>query len=208
MFEYISAHPMSGVALLALIALTVFVCIKAYQSGKKRSAERDRIIAELEREKAIRNKYRNVDDNTFSTDVDDYDFVIGMCAHVQLKIEKIPDMNKAFLDLDEVKRYTYALGYVFEDSKKKLSEFFRSNGEPLLSNAKNAVNDVIKGEFAEIFNSEFDMFDENNEEVSVIESDIEAADTRFEKLMEGSKAQIYAEVAEYIRNNKSVFLEE
>lgn len=207
MLEYITAHPLSGVALLGLVALTIFVCIKAYQSGKKRNEERERIIAELEREKAIRNKYRNPDENSFSEDVDDYDFIIGMCANVQMKIEKEADMNSVFNELPEAKKFAYCFGYLFDDSKNKLSEFFRSNGEPLLSAAKEAVNSVIKGEFAEIFNSEFDMFDENNEDVSVIESDVEFADNRFSKLMEGSSAEIYSSVAGYIRNNKNIFLD-
>ena len=64
--EYIAQHPWVGVVLVLLIALTVFVWCKAIISGRKRNEERERIIADLEREKALRNEFRNVDEATFS----------------------------------------------------------------------------------------------------------------------------------------------
>ena len=138
-FEYIAQHPWVGVVLVLLIALTVFVWCKAIISGRKRNEERERIIADLEREKALRNEFRNVDEATFSEGKDNYRLVIGMCAHVQMKLEKADNMNEAFGELSELKKNVYSLGYVFEDSKKKLSEYFRSNGEPLTSQAQTAV---------------------------------------------------------------------
>ena len=53
MFQYIAQHPWIGAVLVLLIALTVFVWYKAIVSGKKRNEERERIIADLEREKGI-----------------------------------------------------------------------------------------------------------------------------------------------------------
>ena len=146
MFEYISQHPLAGVAIAALLMLTVFVWIMAIKSGRKRNEEREKIIAQLEKEKAIRNEFRNIDDTTFAEGKDDFRLVVGMCANVQMSIEKIEDMTGAFNNLSEVKRNVYCLGYVFEDSGKGLSNFFRSNGEPLLSAAKNAADTIIGGE--------------------------------------------------------------
>lgn len=207
-FEYIAQHPWVGVVLVLLIALTVFVWCKAIISGRKRNEERERIIADLEREKALRNEFRNVDETTFFEGKDNRRLVIGMCAHVQMKLEKADNMNEAFGELSEVKKNVYSLGYVFEDSKKKLSEFFRSNGEPLLSASKAAVNDVIGGTFAELFNKEFIMLDENDETTSVDNGLLEKYDEDFETLMNKSADEIYKSAADYIRRNKAEFLSE
>ena len=48
MLEYISQHWYAGVALALLALLTVFMFIMAVVSGRKRNAERERIIAEIE----------------------------------------------------------------------------------------------------------------------------------------------------------------
>ena len=206
MFQYIAQHPWVGAALILLIALTVFVWCKAITSGKKRNEEREKIIADLEREKALRNEFRNPDESTFSEDKDDYRLIVGMCANVQMRLEKESNMNEAFSELSEVKKNTYCLGYVFEDSKNKLSEYFRSNGEPLLSASKNAVNEVIGGDFGEIFNKEFVMLDENDETTSVDNDLLSKYDDQFSNLISEKGTEIYKKTAEYIRSNKDEFL--
>lgn len=206
MFQYIAQHPWVGAALVLLIALTVFVWCKAITSGKKRNEEREKIIADLEREKALRNEFRNPDESTFSEDKDDYQLIVGMCANVQMKLEKSTNMNDAFRELSEVKKNVYCLGYVFEDSKNKLSEYFRSNGEPLLSASKNAVNEVIGGDFGEIFNKEFVMLDENDETTSVDNDLLSTYDDQFGNLILEQGAEIYKKAADYIRSNKDEFL--
>lgn len=207
MFQYIAQHPWVGVALVLLIALTVFVWYKAIVSGKKRNEERERIIADLEKEKALRNEFRNPDEETFLPEKDDYRLIVGMCANIQMKLEKAANMNETFLELSDVKKNVYCLGYVFEDSKNKLSEFFRSNGEPLLSSSKAAVNEAIGGKFAEIFNKEFTMLDDNDETTSVDNGLLEKYDAELEDLMNDKKNEIYKSAADYIRLNKADFLE-
>lgn len=206
MFEYILQHPLAGVAIAALLILTVFVWIMAIKSGRKRNEEREKIIAQLEKEKAIRNEFRNIDETTFAEGKDDFRLVVGMCANVQMSIEKIEDMTGAFNELSEVKRNVYALGYVFDDGEKSLSNFFRSNGEPLLSAAKKAVDTIIGGRYSEIFSKAFDMFDENNEDVSVDEEQVKAFDADFAALLETDGKDIFRKAANYIRANKFEFI--
>ncbi|MBP3446852.1 MAG: hypothetical protein J6K64_06215 [Clostridia bacterium] len=206
MFEYISQHPMAGVALALLAVLTVFVCLKAMLASRKRSEERERIIADIEKEKALRKEFKHVDETTFAQGKDNYRLITGMCAHVQQNIEKKEDMTAAFYELSEVEKYVYALGYVFEDSKKGLSDFFRSNGEPLLSTADKAVSEIVGGRFSEIFSSEFVMLDENDETTSVDNDALAKMDEEFRTVLDGKGEEIYSAVAEYIRSNKDVFL--
>lgn len=206
MFEYISQHPIAGVALALLAVLTVFVCLKAMIASRKRSEERERIIADIEKEKALRKEFKHVDETTFAQGKDNYRLITGMCAHVQQNIEKKEDMTAAFYELSEVEKYVYALGYVFEDSKKGLSDFFRSNGEPLLSTADKAVSEIVGGRFSEIFSSEFVMLDENDETTSVDNDALAKMDEEFRAVLDGKGEEIYSAVAEYIRSNKDVFL--
>lgn len=206
MFEYISQHPMAGVALALLAVLTVFVCLKAMLASRKRSEERERIIADIEKEKALRKEFKHVDETTFAQGKDNYRLITGMCAHVQQNIEKKEDMTAAFYELSEVEKYVYALGYVFEDSQKGLSDFFRSNGEPLLSTADKAVSEIVGGRFSEIFSSEFVMLDENDETTSVDNDALAKMDEEFRTVLDGKGEEIYSAVAEYIRSNKDVFL--
>lgn len=206
-FEYISQHWYAGAALILLVVLTVFVWIRAMISGRKRSEERERIIAEIEKEKVLRKEFKDIDESTFSEGVDDYRLVTGLCAHVQQKIENEEDMNAAFSLLSEAEKYAYTLGYVFEDSKNGLSEFFRANGEPLLSVSAEAVDKVIGGEFAEIFRKEFIMLDENDETTSVDNNALKFLDERFKKLLEESGQAVYGKAASYIRENKKYFLD-
>lgn len=205
-FEYISQHWYVGVALVLLVVLTVFVWFKAAIAGRKRAEERARIIAEIEKEKALRKEFRTVDKYTFSDDKDDYRLIVGMCAHIQQNLENEEDMNLAFETLSEVEQNIYALGYVFEDSKKGLSEFFRANGEPLLSVSDRAVKNVIDGESYQLFHSEFMMLDENDETTSVDNSKLEDYDEKFKKLLDENSRELYGSVASYIRKNKDIFI--
>ncbi len=206
MIEYISQYPIAGVALVLLAVLTIFVFFMALTSGKKRSAERERIIADIEREKALRKEFKNVDEAMFSELEDNYRLVVGMCAHIQQSIETAEDMVKAFNNLSEVKQFVYALGYVFEDSKNSLSDFFRANGEPLLSTANKAVSHVIGGRFAEVFSQAYSMFDENDETVSVDDKRIDSFDNEFKSIIAEKGDEIYSFAADYIRQNKNEFI--
>ena len=129
-----------------------------------------------------------------------------MCANIQMKLEKASNMTEAFMELSDVKKNVYCLGYVFEDSKNKLSEFFRSNGEPLLSASRAAVNEAIGGEFSEIFNKEFIMLDDNDETTSVDDELLAKYDAEFKSLMDAKKNEICKSAADYIRENKEEFL--
>lgn len=206
--NYILQHWYLIPVFVILIALTVFVWVKAIVSGQKRKEEREKIIAQLEKEKALRNQFRVIDENMFSDPgIDDERLVFGIAANIQMSIEKLDNMNDEFLNLDEVKQNVYALNYVFEDSKYTvLSDFFRANGEPLTSVAQRAVKDVIGGEFERIFSAQFAMLDDNNEDVSFDKNEVKALDAEFCDFMKTEKATVLKTVSDYIRSNFQQFI--
>ena len=65
---------------------------------------------------------------------------------------------------------------------------------------------MIGGSFAEIFNKEFIMLDENDETTSVDNGLLEKYDAEFEALMNEKADEIYKSAADYIRRNKAGFL--
>ncbi len=206
--SYLTGHWYLIPVFIVLIALTVFMWVKAITSGQKRKEERERIIAQLEKEKALRNQFRVLSEDILTdSSVDDERLIFGFAANVQMSIEKLDNMNEEFMSLNEVKQNVYALSYVFEDSKYIcLSDFFRANGEPLTSVAQRAVADVVGGELSEIFTSQFSMLDENNEEVSFDEKQVALLDTRYCEFMKSEKANVLRTVADYIRNNYNSFI--
>lgn len=206
--NYLVSNWYASAGLLLLIAVTVVVWIKACSSGKKRSAERERIIAELEEEKALRKQFKVIDENTFSdSTIDDERLLFGTAMNVQMSIEKKDDLITEFDGLCEEKKMIYALNFVFEDSKyEKLSLFFRSNGEPLLSQAKRSVEKIIGGELSKIFNQMFMMMSEDVEDVSFDKAKVEELDEAFKALMQRDKERALRSAADYIRENKACFI--
>lgn len=201
LFNYIALHPIAGVAIVLLLILTVFVWIKAVQSGKARNLERERIIAKIEEEKKLRSDYKIITEEVLSKETDNYRLIQGVCANIQMNIEKADDINTAFDQLHFVKKNIYSLGYFFEDSKNKLSDFFKINGEPLLSSAKHAVNLLFPENLKEIFNSDYCMYDENNEDVSLNKSLIRENDRKYSEYFSNNKNQIFEKIATYIKIN-------
>lgn len=204
---YLTTHWYLIPVFIILIGLTVFMWIKAIVSGQKRKEEREKIIAQLENEKALRNQFRNIDKSLFTDEtIDEERLVFGFAANVQMSIEKLDNMNEAFLKLNDAKQNVYALSYVFEDSKYiTLSDFFRANGEPLTSIAQRAVIDVIGGEFAEIFSQQFAMLDDNNEDISFDSEKVNELDARFCDFMKENKCPVIRTVVDYIKANFEQF---
>ena len=202
MFKYMMSNPTELVKYIVLIVLFIVVLI-IYRKTKTGDG---RVFGNTKAENMLKREYSVINEETFSPDKDNYRLIVGMCMRIQTSLEKEKSPNDAFLAMDEVKRNVMTLGYLFEDSQVALSNFFRSNGEPLLSAADKAVKDVIGGEIAEIVTSAFNMFDENNEDVSVDENEVKRLDEKYRKIMDSDKQKIYTEAANYIRYNKNLFM--
>ncbi len=205
-FAYISTHWYVGLILFVLLIAAVLMWIKAVSSSQKNRAEREAVIAKLEKEKALRNEFRVLSESSF--DIDDKEkLLFGIGANIQLFLEKQENMNKAFDEMPEAKKFIYALNYVFEDSQDgQLSKFFKANGQPLTGEAEKAVKEIIGGKFSEVFSSLYNMTDDDIEDVSYDETKIAEYDKSFAEIMSGEKSEIFEKIAQYIKSNKAVFL--
>ncbi|MBR6702661.1 MAG: hypothetical protein IKI78_05920, partial [Clostridia bacterium] len=84
-----------------------------------------------------------------------------------------------------------------------LSDFFRANGRPLTDYALKAA-EFIGEEFAGTVKFEYDAFDSDNEEVSCIPAEIEAADKKAAPFI--SDGTVSKLMGEYIKANPSEFI--
>ena len=94
-------------------------------------------------------------------------------------------MEQAFTALNQEQREIYALCYVAEDGRERLSDFFAANGSPLTDTALEAVKKLLPAA-AEPFGKEFLAFDGNDETTSFVQSDIEQWDLDFAAVIAAS----------------------
>lgn len=202
MLERLMNNPIELIKYAVLIVLAVIVYIW-YRSIP---TDKGSIFRNPKAEKRLKKDFETITEAHFDPERDDYMLVVGMCLNIQTSLENEKNPDEAFKLLPSAKQYALSLGYLFEDSRKKLSDFFHYNNEPLLSSAEKAAKEVIGGEFAELYSKEYVMFDDSKEEFSLSEEEVNSIDSKFSALMKEQGKEIYKKAAEYIRENKSIFL--
>ena len=159
--------------LIVLCVITVFVLSKASAAAKKHNNERDALLREYDRKKALKDEFSFLTREKAESS-DPETLFEGVSAVLQAKTEKAEDPEKVFGKFTETQKYIYTLYYFLEDTESgSLSFFFKNNGEPLTSLASKALCAVGENELSLIVEKEFSMYDENNEEVSVDKDEIE-----------------------------------
>jgi len=204
--QSIKEFPVLYMIALGLLILCVFLWVIAMRASRKRRGEKEALIAALEHEKALRAQFKTVTQQLL-IDTPPERLVEGVCCSIQMALEAQPDMQGAYDALPEPRRLVYALGYVIQDGRGALSEFFRRNGQPLTGTALEAVQRLVGGEYAVIFQGEYDAFDEANETASLVKGDITAADARFHEIAREQGEDRYMEAKEYILANSDRFID-
>lgn len=185
--------------LIVLCVITVFVLSKASAAAKKHNDERDALLKEYDRKKALKDEF-SILTREKAESSDPETLLEGVSAVLQAKTEKAEGPEKVFGKFTETQKYIYTLYYFLEDTESdSLSFFFRNNGEPLTSLASKALCAVGENELSLIVEKEFSMYDENNEEVSVDKDEIENLDGEFKAKLQ--KQQVLNSIKTYIIKN-------
>jgi len=200
-------YPMLYIAIVVVAILCLFLWVIAMRASRRRRGERDALIAALEREKELRAQFKTVTQQLL-IDTPPERLVEGLCCGIQARLEKEPEMQAAYDALTQPRRLVYALGYVIQDGREALSEFFRRNGQPLTRAALEAAWCMVGGEYAEIFQRDYDAFDESNEQVSLVKEGIARDDARFAALAREQSEGLYAQAKEFILANSGEFTSE
>lgn len=179
---YMLENPYWLVILAVLIIVTIFVCIKAGAASSKRYKANEAVMKKLKEENLLRNEFAVLTPSLIET-AESAKLFKGIALNLQKKISDASDMNSEFEKLTQEQKEIYALSFVVEDGCEKLSEFFKANGQPLTSIALSAFNRLFDGRACEIFKSEYDAYDSDNETASLIPAEIEKNNSEFAQLM-------------------------
>jgi len=201
--QFLIERPYWFVIFGVLILITLFVCVKAGQASSKRYKANEAIMKKLKEENILRNEFSVLTDTLIDSS-ESAKLFKGIALNLQRKISDAADMRAEFETFPQEKKEIYSLSFVAEDGAEKLSGFFRANGQPVTGNALSIFKKLFDGKAAQIFEKEYNAFDEDNEEASVIPEEIEKLDSEFSKLV--STDDIYAKAGNYIKENKDMFI--
>lgn len=191
MIQYFLERPYLILLLVALVILTFFVCVKAGQASSRRSKEVEKVMKKLKEENELRNEFATLTESLVKKSEPERLFK-GVALNLQKRVSDAADMVDEFDKLTQEQREIYALSFVVEDGGERLSDFFRANGQPLTGASLDAMKRLFDGRAVEIFESEYNSFDPENEGVSVIPSEVEVLDGEFKKLLSGDDISVSA----------------
>lgn len=192
--------------LWALLAVLIIVAIFAWSKALKASRERrERLRKEAEiwrRDYELRQNYKTLTYEIIEN-ADKNELLHGVAMNIQVALENEQNMDEAFKNLPKEKQFVYTLEYFDEDSKKSLSEFFKNNGEPLLSLASPALSSLGLTDISKLVSELYPMYDENSD-VSIDREKIKICDEKFSAIY--NSEELLFKAADYIKQNKEIFL--
>lgn len=203
MIQYFIERPYLIAIMVAVILLTLFVCVKAGQASAKRSKANEALMKKFKEENELRSEFSVLTEKAVKS-ADSVRLFKGVALNLQKKISDAADMTAEFNALNEAQRDIYALSFVVEDGENSLSDFFRANGQPLTGASLNAVKKLFDGKASEVFEKEYNAFDSENEDTSMIPEEISVLDKEFAENI--SADEISRNAGEYIKENLDKFI--
>ncbi|MCL2513731.1 MAG: hypothetical protein FWF08_07505 [Oscillospiraceae bacterium] len=164
--------------LILSVIVLIFISGKARKAVKKRFGSSQKRMEELKFEAELMDKYSTITPELIKN-AEPGELLMGAALNIQKELEKNADINTAFSSLPSEKQHIYALYYFLEDSKDKLSSFFKNNGKPLTAAVLDAFKTYGNDDIYNIVKTEYGMFDEENEEMSIDYEVINKADKGF-----------------------------
>lgn len=188
--------------LVVAIGLAIFAWTKALKSSRERRERLKREGAIWKRDYDLRQNFSVLTEEKLK-ETADTELLHGVAMNIQVFLENATNMNEAFENLPEEKKYIYTLEYFDEDAKNSLSSFFKNNGAPLVPMLPNALKAVGAHKYSDIVAPLVNMYDPDSE-ASVDYPTIEKADELFKEKYNSD--EFLRLCAGYIKNNKEIFL--
>lgn len=202
MLEYFIENWYLAVILILVIALTVYVIIKAWQAASKTSKEREAALKKAEYEEKVVKEFRDLTVELAESS-DAKRLFDGTALNIQRVLEKETYPDSKFNELNSEQKIIYAMYYYLDDTKKGLSEFYKCNGKPLTPWALEGIKEFLPENAKAIAVKEYDAFDPDNEEVSCTADVLSKLDAEYEKAMQN--VEIYEELKAFIIANIKEF---
>lgn len=191
--------------LLALaVVLLIFMCRKASKTSKEHYRRQEELKQQLIHQAELKRDFEELTKEKIENTPDEK-LLEGAAASIQFHLERHIDMEERFGELPLSCKYVYTLQYLIEDTKDGLYEFFKKNGEPLTGLVSQAADEVFQNKkLTEIIKQEYNMSDDNNEEVSVDADEISRLDKEFAEIIKVTDVSGLS--AKYIREHLEDFL--
>ncbi len=198
MKEWLSQHGyllfvLAGVCIGA--AVIFFFAVRAYS---KHNALYKAQEAEMKRLLALKEKYMNFTEDTLSI-ADEGEILEGVALSYQLRLQKDENPENAFSLMNEEKQNLYVLDVFCADADVKV--FFSENGKIVKNRILPALTMIGMEDFSFRLKEIYDMYDEENEDISYSENKIEEINSFISA--DNILTKIKAEGAKYIKNNFS-----
>ena len=184
--------------LAALIIVTAVVIFFAARAASSHNAQTKKLLEELEHLKQLKDKYKVLTPELVNFS-DPSELLEGVNAVMQAKLEKSDSPEQTFAEFNEVQKNLYTLYYFLEDSTQGLSFFFKNNGTELRQQILPALEAVKEDDFSPFVKRAYDMFDENNEEVSLGQTELKLIDSQFLSIFNTDK--LLTDIKSYISDN-------
>lgn len=185
--------------LVLLIIGVVFLWKKAIERSRKMREAHKKEMEFIENAQRLRGEDNRMSAEKIRTSGDEGLFQ-GVAANIQVSLQKTGTPDASFSEYPEAARNVYALWFLMDDAGKgKLSDFFRQSTQPLTGQLVQAVQAIGAEKAYQIIKQEFNMFDEDNEGVSLDYKAVMECDEKFSHLLEKHPLELL--ILGYIREH-------
>lgn len=188
--------------LAGLVIITAIVIVFAGRSVSAHNEQTKEIMARLERLKEMKDKYKDLTPEKVEN-ADAEELFEGVNAVLQAKIEKADDGDKAFSEFNDEQKIIYTLNCFIPEVSDGLSMFFNEYTSEITDIIVPALTRVGADDLLPLVKSEYEMYDDRNEEVSFDRDTKEKNDSDFADIY--SKEKLLKEIKEFIKNNIDKF---
>lgn len=204
MLEALTEYWYFTLFLIILIIVTPIFLVKASKASRRHSDEVNKFLKKAEHEKALREAYGDLTEEKIA-EAKSEELFEGVALCLEADFQKNEDTDAEYKKLTEEQRHIYALYYLLCDARETaLSSFFKNSTPPLTTQALAGAEAAFGGRAYEIVRAEFNMFDESNEAVSIVESEKEILDREFAEICESES--LWELAGRYIKENYQQFI--
>lgn len=187
-----------------LVVVTAVVIVFASKAVSSHNEETKRILAELDRLKALKDKYKDLTPEKVEA-AESKELLDGVNAVLQARIEKAEDdkVDAEFASFNNAQKNVYVLSLFIEDACENLSSYFDDFNIEFAKILLSALEAVGAKDILALAEKEFEMFDDNNEKVSLDKGLINKTDEEFAEIY--SENRLLEQIKTYIKNNIDKF---
>ena len=191
-------------AFAVLVIVTAVVIVFAGKAVSSHNEETKRILAELDRLKALKDKYKDLTPEKVES-AESKELLDGVNAVLQAKIEKAEDdkVDAEFASFNSAQKNVYALSLFIAEACENLSSYFEDFNIEFSEILLSALEAVGAKDILALAEKEFAMFDEKNENVSLDKGLIEKTDKEFAEIY--SEKRLLDQIKAYIKDNIDKF---